>query len=79
MSQPHINKQNPHIKHTPIYDRVDEVIQNKNKHIESLKYQAVNAKREYILKSQGYEHDDDVIDQMRYRKEVTPPRKIDEH
>ena len=32
-----------------------------------------------MLKTQGYEHDDDILDQQRYQQEVTPPRKLDEN
>ena len=43
---------------TPIYDRVDSLLDQKKKKIESMKSQAKEAREEFISKTQGFDHDD---------------------
>ena len=82
MSQPHVNHGRMYQQlnnRTPIYDRVDKILETKKNHVKSITAQAQRSKREFMQKTQGFEHDDDVIEKLKKRKDKTPPQKLDEN
>ena len=64
---------------TPIYDRVESLLDQKKKKIASMTAQAKEAREEFISKTQGYEHDDVAYLKIEQKKVSEQGVRLDEN